>query len=63
VKGRYGRGERWPEPVIVGELDEYPAEAVLRTLGPELIKRHAHLKELAEEFYQSADLTTKLTYR
>ncbi|MBK5294692.1 MAG: histidine phosphatase family protein [Acidobacteriia bacterium] len=52
-------GLSWPTPVVVPDLDEYPAEAVLGKFSPILIERHPHLKELSGAFYQTEDLLTK----
>lgn len=52
-------GRAWPEAVVLEELDEYPAEPVVRTFTPQLAVRHAHIREWAEEFERSADLAGK----
>jgi len=39
-------GLAWPEPVVLQELDEYEAEAVLKQALPRLLEEHAELREM-----------------
>lgn len=41
-----GAGLAWPEPVVLDELDEYQAEAVLKQALPGLLEKHAELREM-----------------
>src|SRR5688572_19537750 len=52
-------GLPWPEPEVRDEFDEFPAEPVMRTLGPLLLERHTHLREIADTFYSASVLEEK----
>lgn len=41
-----GAGLAWPEPVVLEELDEYQAEAVLKQALPSLMDEHPMLREM-----------------
>lgn len=49
----------WPEPVTDPDLDEFPAETVVRTFLPELQQRHAHLDRAVNEFLAASDVGVK----
>ncbi len=42
-------GDGWPAPVVLDELDEYPAMEVMSAFLPALGERHARVRELAAE--------------
>jgi broad specificity phosphatase PhoE len=48
-------GAPWPDPQQIDELDEYPAERVVRTFLPELRRKHKHLERWAAEFFATED--------
>jgi broad specificity phosphatase PhoE len=48
-------GARWPEPVTLPELDEYPGIEVMRTFLPGLMERHEDIRALETEFRQAGD--------
>ena len=52
-------GLRWPEPVVDHDLDEYPAEKVVRTFLPPLMERYTHLAEHVQQFQATADFGLK----
>jgi len=52
-------GQSWPEPVVLEELDEFPAEAVMRTFLPTLAREHVHLAEWMTELRSSSDFTVR----
>lgn len=52
-------GEAWPDPEPVEELDEYPAEQVVRTFLPELQRKYDHLDRWTKEFFTTANQDTK----
>jgi broad specificity phosphatase PhoE len=52
-------GERWPEVVVHPELDEFPAEAVLRRFTPPLAALHAEVAEGVAAFQAAADFAAK----
>lgn len=52
-------GIAFPEAELIEDLDEYPAEPVVRTFAPVLMERHAHLRAWGEEFQTSPDLERK----
>jgi broad specificity phosphatase PhoE len=45
-----GAGLPWPVPAIDPDLDEFPAELVVRTFLPELRRRYPHLDRAVNEF-------------
>ena len=53
-------GLDWPEPVVLVELDEYQAEAVMEQGLPLLLEKDARLRELQEQFKGSPDNATKI---
>lgn len=60
IAGMYRRAERhWPEPVEIGDFDEYPAERVVRTFLPALMHKHAPLAEAVAQFQSAQDRATK----
>jgi len=60
VAGVYrSAGMDFPAAELIEELDEYPAEPVVRTFAPLLMERHSHLRAWGEEFQTSADLDVK----
>lgn len=52
-------GRPWPEPAVHPDLDEYPAEAVVRRFLPELQARHPHLAALVRELPSATDFRDK----
>jgi broad specificity phosphatase PhoE len=52
-------GREWPEAVVLEDLDEYPAEPVVRTFTPLLAGKHTHIREWANEFESCEDIATK----
>lgn len=48
-------GLPWPEPVVDGALDEFPAEQVIRTFLPPLAERYTHLAESVRQFQAATD--------
>ncbi|MCC6588114.1 MAG: histidine phosphatase family protein [Bryobacterales bacterium] len=52
-------GLSWPEPVVDHDLDEYPAEKVVRTFLPPLTERYAHLADFVAQFQSTADFSLK----
>lgn len=52
-------GREWPAAVVLEDLDEYPAEPVVRTFTPVLAGQHAHIREWAAEFETCEDLARK----
>ena len=57
VYAKAGRG--WPEPVIDPDLDEFPAEAVVRRFLPELMAKHPHLAAAFGEFQAATEILPK----
>jgi broad specificity phosphatase PhoE len=54
-----GAGIEWPEPEEMPDLEEYHAEAFLKTYLPELIHREESIRDLHERFKKSDDLHDK----
>ena len=52
-------GRCWPEPEIVTELDEYPAETVVRTFLPGLMRKYPSLALAAEELRTAEDFRAR----
>lgn len=52
-------GAVWPQPASDPDLDEFPAELVVRTFLPELQRRYAHLDRAVSEFVSTTDANTK----
>ncbi len=52
-------GLGWPEPVIDPDLDEFPAEAVVRRFLPELMAKHPHLAAAFAEFQAATEILPK----
>jgi len=52
-------GAAWPAPVIDPELDEFPAETVVRRFLPELMARHPHLAASVDEFQRTTEFRPK----
>lgn len=48
-------GAEWPDPVTVGELDEYPGVEVMRSFLPGLMERHEDIRALETEFREASD--------
>ena len=48
-------GRKWPEPVILAELDEYDFGNLLRDLGPDLASRDATFAELLAAYRRDRD--------
>lgn len=55
-------GVPWPEPRQIDELDEYPAEQVVRAFLPELRRKYEHLDRWAAEFFAAEDPDLKRRY-
>ncbi|MEP7364168.1 MAG: histidine phosphatase family protein [Acidobacteriota bacterium] len=54
-----GAGQPWPEATVLEDLDEFPAEPVVRRFTPILMAQHAHIREWAEEFQSAEDIKVK----
>lgn len=52
-------GCHWPQPASEADLDEFPAEPVVRTFLPVLMERHPHLAELVAQFHAATELERK----
>lgn len=52
-------GAPWPEPVAVPELDEFPAEDVVRTFVPRLLAAHPQIREWVSQLRGDGDRRTK----
>jgi len=52
-------GLPWPEAVVLDDLDEFPAEPVVRRFTPVLMAQHTHIREWADEFQSSEDVAVK----
>jgi broad specificity phosphatase PhoE len=52
-------GRHWPDPVVDPDLDEFPAETVVRRFLPELMVRHPHLAAAVAEFQAATELLPK----
>lgn len=52
-------GLSWPEPISEPDLDEFPAEKVVRTFLPVLTDRHPHMAELVEQFRTATEMERK----
>ncbi|MBL8291980.1 MAG: histidine phosphatase family protein [Bryobacterales bacterium] len=52
-------GLSWPEPIAEPDLDEFPAEKVVRTFLPVLMDRHPHMAQLVEEFQTATEMEKK----
>ena len=52
-----GRG--WPEATVLEDLDEFPAEPVVRRFTPLLMEQHAHIREWAQTFQTVEDVAVK----
>jgi broad specificity phosphatase PhoE len=52
-------GKSWPEPVQDADLDEFPAEEVVRRFLPELMRRHSHLAEAFAQFQAATEFRTR----
>lgn len=52
-------GREWPAPVVLEELDEYPAEPVVRTFTPQLAVRHEHIRRWAADFEAASEASGK----
>lgn len=52
-------GLSWPEPDSEPDLDEFPAEKVVRRFLPILMERHPHMAELVEQFQIATSLESK----
>ena len=56
----YGKAGRfWPEPVVDADLDEFPAEAVVRRFLPELMAKHPHLAAAVAQFQAATEILPK----
>jgi len=54
VASAYERGNvRFPDPIVMGEFDEYDGERVLRTSLPQLIEGSRTIRELHDRFLKS----------
>jgi broad specificity phosphatase PhoE len=52
-------GQPWPEATVDPDLDEFPAETVVRRFLPELMSRHAHLAASVAEFQAATEYLPK----
>jgi broad specificity phosphatase PhoE len=52
-------GLAWPEPISDSDLDEFPAEAVVKRFLPGLMAQHPHLATAVKEFQAATDLLPK----
>lgn len=52
-------GADFPDAEPIEDLDEYPAEPVVRTFAPVLMERHSHLRDWGAEYQTTADLDVK----
>lgn len=52
-------GLGWPEPANDPDLDEYPAETVVRTFLPELQRTYPHIDQAVNEFLATSDADVK----
>lgn len=50
-----GAGRRWPQPVVLAELDEYDLGSLLQHLAPELCRQDAAFAELLECYRRDKD--------
>jgi broad specificity phosphatase PhoE len=50
-----GAGRRWPDPVVLEELDEYDLGNLLQHLAPDLSRREIAFAELVERYLQNRD--------
>ena len=50
---------RWPEPVVLPELDEYDIDGLLHRLAPELARQDGAFAALWERYQQSTDDPSK----
>src|SRR5713226_47676 len=50
-------GVRYPEPVSLPELNEYPGIEVVRTFLPGLMEKHEDIRELESQFRQAGEQT------
>ena len=48
-------GLGWPEIRILEEFDEFPGEEIMRKLGPLLLERHAHIRDMFAAFENARD--------
>jgi broad specificity phosphatase PhoE len=56
VAGRFrSAGRAWPKPVVLPELDEFPAEAIVRTFLPGLLPHEPQLRSWKEELSNGVD--------
>jgi len=44
------QGTKWPAVTILDDFDEFPGEEIMRRLGPVLVERHAHIREMFTAF-------------
>ena len=54
-------GLHWPEPIAEPDLDEFPAEQVVRTFLPLLMERHPHIAELVAQSRVATGLEQRLS--
>ena len=52
-------GREWPAPVVLEELDEFPAEPVVRNFTPQLAERHEHIRQWVEDFETASEAAGK----
>ena len=56
-------GREWPAPVVLEELDEFPAEPVVRNFTPQLAERHEHIRQWVEDFETASEAAGKERFR
>ncbi|MEZ5353861.1 MAG: histidine phosphatase family protein [Bryobacteraceae bacterium] len=52
-------GRQWPEPECLPDLDEFPAEPVVRAFLPGLMEQHEHLRQWVDQLQNGADRAVK----
>ena len=52
-------GRPWPDPVVLDNLDEFPAEPVARNFTPKLAHRHSHIREWVAAFETATETAVK----
>jgi broad specificity phosphatase PhoE len=57
---REAGGAAWPEPILLPELDEYQAEALMQREVPKLLEARPDLAELLQQFQGHADRRTRM---